>query len=426
MWSRRTSCARSAKTWIWHSHAESGALVTELPDELAETSRPRLAGVARHRHHPSEPLDEQLDQEGREAAIVPPPERRNRRPLRVALALAGIGAFVWTLYSADLDGATALLAGLGPLALLALIPQALWTVVHAAGWRRLLLSLGHRPKLSDTTTVFFGTEAVLFSLPGGAAIAESLSVFLLRGRLGIPVADGLSSIANKKALVVLTNALYVALAVILAHAAITGASERLVGNATLVWALVGSALFLAALAAGMLASLSSGSLAAKVRGWLRVVPLRRLQSWLDERAVAMRHADDRLAAPSRDRRAMIVAGAWFMAHWLLETTETFLLLRLLGAPVSVTDALAIEVMGSLVRSAAVMMPAGIGVQDASYVAMLGAFGLGGAPALGAAFVLLKRAKEVLWIAVGYGVLATWRKKPRAAAPTSSPESPATA
>jgi uncharacterized membrane protein YbhN (UPF0104 family) len=47
-----------------------------------------------------------------------------------------------------------------------------------------------------------------------------------------------------------------------------------------------------------------------------------------------------------------------------------------------------------------MIPAGIGVQDAGYVAFFGAFGVPDAATLGVAFVIVKRAKELLWIAVG--------------------------
>lgn len=354
-----------------------------------------------------------------------PGRERSPRRARWIFVLAGVGALSWTLASTDLSGAVALLVGLGPLALLALVPQGLWTIAHAEGWRRLLGTLGHRPRLREMATLFFGTEAVLFSVPAGAAVAESLSVVLLRRRLSVPVADGVSSVAAKKTLVVLTNAIYVATALVLGLGAITAASEHLVGNHTFVWGLGGAVVLLAALAATMMASLSSGALAARLRALLNLIPLRRLQSWLDARAGSTRHADDRLAAPFRSSRAMVLAGGWFMAHWLLEATETFLLLRLLGAPVSVTDALAIEVVGSLVRSAAVMMPAGIGVQDASYVAMLGAFGLPGASALGAAFVLLKRAKELVWIAFGYGVLALWGRRPEPA-PSPSPDTPLTA
>jgi uncharacterized membrane protein YbhN (UPF0104 family) len=50
------------------------------------------------------------------------------------------------------------------------------------------------------------------------------------------------------------------------------------------------------------------------------------------------------------------------------------------------------------------VPAGLGVQDLGYVAFLHASGVPEAAALGAAFVVLKRAKELAWVAAGWTIL----------------------
>jgi uncharacterized membrane protein YbhN (UPF0104 family) len=49
-------------------------------------------------------------------------------------------------------------------------------------------------------------------------------------------------------------------------------------------------------------------------------------------------------------------------------------------------------------------PGGLGVQDLGYMAFLSALGIPEAPAVSAAFVVLKRSKEILWIGVGYALL----------------------
>jgi glycosyltransferase 2 family protein len=71
---------------------------------------------------------------------------------------------------------------------------------------------------------------------------------------------------------------------------------------------------------------------------------------------------------------------------------------------------------ALVRAAAFMVPAGLGVQDAGYVAFLGAFGVPEAATAGAAFVLIKRAKEIVWTALGYLILLLGRGARGAPAP----------
>ena len=56
-------------------------------------------------------------------------------------------------------------------------------------------------------------------------------------------------------------------------------------------------------------------------------------------------------------------------------------------------------------------PAGIGVQDVSYLAVLQAYGVPDAASLGPAFIVLKRMKEAAWVAIGFVMLA--RSGPRA-------------
>jgi uncharacterized membrane protein YbhN (UPF0104 family) len=52
-----------------------------------------------------------------------------------------------------------------------------------------------------------------------------------------------------------------------------------------------------------------------------------------------------------------------------------------------------------------MVPAGLGIQDASYVAFLRALHVPDALNVAAAFLLLKRSKEIFWAICGYVVLA---------------------
>jgi hypothetical protein len=61
----------------------------------------------------------------------------------------------------------------------------------------------------------------------------------------------------------------------------------------------------------------------------------------------------------------------------------------------------------MVRSVAVLAPSGLGVVDLGYATVLRA--LGGEPGAVAAFVLLRRAKEAVWVAAGYAILAAERK-----------------
>ena len=74
----------------------------------------------------------------------------------------------------------------------------------------------------------------------------------------------------------------------------------------------------------------------------------------------------------------------------------------------------------LVRGLAVPVPAGIGVQDAGYVLSLRALGVADATTVGAAFVVMKRGRDLFWIVVGFATLALGgRGEPDAAGSAAS-------
>ncbi len=64
----------------------------------------------------------------------------------------------------------------------------------------------------------------------------------------------------------------------------------------------------------------------------------------------------------------------------------------------------------LVRSMAVPVPAGLGILDAGYVLSLKGLGVADATTVGAAFVLLKRGKDLFWIAIGLLLLSLGRDR----------------
>ncbi len=72
----------------------------------------------------------------------------------------------------------------------------------------------------------------------------------------------------------------------------------------------------------------------------------------------------------------------------------------------------------LLRSAAVPVPAGIGVQDLGYLLFLKALGVPDWKTAGTAFVVLKRGKDLVWVLAGFALLALgrWRRGQQAKGP----------
>jgi uncharacterized membrane protein YbhN (UPF0104 family) len=337
-----------------------------------------------------------------EAAAPPPAEQGRRRTwLRAGAAVAGVALFVWTMR--DLDGARlhVLLRAVGLAGLLLLLPQALGSLLHAAAWRQLLAALGSRVPLFALTRVFLGSEGARMAMPAGAAVGESVAAWQVKARFGVSWTRGLASLAAKKAWVLCTHALCLVLLFVLGGAALDRLAQNLPAGGWLRAILWGMTVALAVSGGLTLALLGSRRAAVAIANLAARLPFERARHWAATRA----RDPEAKAAATIPPLAHASSALLLFGQWLTEFAETWLLLHLLGVPVTVTEALAIELGGSLVRAAAFVVPGGLGVTDASYVGMLGALGIPGATEVGAAFVLLKRAKEVVFIAVGLGALA---------------------
>ena len=114
-------------------------------------------------------------------------------------------------------------------------------------------------------------------------------------------------------------------------------------------------------------------------------------------------------------RRLALPTLLYLIAWTCEAAETSLLLSLLGVKLDIGTFCLIEVCAATMRHVFFVAPAGIGVQDLSYAALLHVFGVPGWLGVAAAFTVLKRSKEVLWSLVGYGLIATMPRWSRASA-----------
>ncbi|WP_437663310.1 lysylphosphatidylglycerol synthase transmembrane domain-containing protein [Sorangium sp. So ce1182] len=336
------------------------------------------------------------------------------------LGVAMAAAAMWsTLRGADFPGVAALIASAGaPMMALALLPNLVARLLQAEASRRVFNNTGSPGRPAPFTrylSLTLATEALNMSVPAGAALSESVTFYLLQRWCGVPGPQGIAGIAARRSLILLANAVYVGIALALGFAHLERASIPLLGAPGLPWLVVLSGLGLLAAALALAGALISGTVASRAFAQLRRLPGRRLRGYVEARAAAFAATDRHAAALGERRGALAAAALLLVGMWLAEGLETLFILRLLEVDVSLAEVLSFEVVLALLRAAAFMVPAGLGVQDAGYVAFLGALGVPGAMTVGAAFVLIKRAKEIVWIALGllvfFGGRAAFRPAP---------------
>lgn len=100
---------------------------------------------------------------------------------------------------------------------------------------------------------------------------------------------------------------------------------------------------------------------------------------------------------------LIASLCWQFLGYLVGSFETWLALRLLGYPIGVGDAIAIEAVTQALRHIIFVVPAGLGVQEGGLVLFGDILGL--PPEVSVALSLVKRMRE---IAFGVPALISWQ------------------
>jgi hypothetical protein len=305
----------------------------------------------------------------------------------------------------DFEQVAALITGLGPAVLLVLVPYFVSVSCDTAAWQRILRSLDYRLRFRRLLAVRLSTEALLMSAPGGGLLSDTVKPFLLRSLEDVPFPITLASVALRKLLLVFAEAIYLSLGLLLGYRAYQLASDRFVPGGALPW-LVGALAALmmigVALTAFLLARAQVSDRFYRLLTGIAPGPVR---GWLAKRREAFTSLDGHLRGAFAKGHSWVLTSTFgFLCMWLVEGFETFLIASMLGVPIDYFQALAIEAMCSLIRAAVFFVPAGLGFQDLSYTAFFAALGVPHPTSTGASFALLKRAKELVWVIVGYLVL----------------------
>ncbi len=112
---------------------------------------------------------------------------------------------------------------------------------------------------------------------------------------------------------------------------------------------------------------------------------------------------ERINAFYRRPGRIAAASLVHLAAWVGSAVWVWLAYHLLGAPVGLGGALAIEGVASGILSVSFLMPAALGVQEAAYVALGSLFGLD--PHLSFGLSLLRRGRD---LAIGIPTLLLWQ------------------
>ncbi len=276
------------------------------------------------------------------------------------------------------------------LAIVLCFPVSLVAVFDTLGWRCAFLR-------EVRFRVLFASRLAgeAFNLTTPAALGgEAVKAWLLRGH--VPLDASLASVIVAKTTITIAQGIFLLLGVVVAWSTILQGSLLFYG---MLWLLaletIGLSLFVLVQTRGML-------------GWAG-----RLLDRLGVGAVRGRstlgRVDDALGqfyrtAPGR----LALSIAFHFGAWLLGSLETWLILRFLGVEVSFATATVIEAFGTAIKVATFLIPASLGALEGGFLATFVALGLSAPAAI--SFSLVRRVREVVWIAIGLVVFALMRPR----------------
>ncbi len=313
------------------------------------------------------------------------------RVLLLMLGLALLGVLVAKNDPAEIFASIGRLSW--RLGILVCFPATLVAVFDTLGWRFAFLRdrVGFRTLLGAR----MAGEAFNLTTPTAALGGEAVKTWLLRGHA--PFDESLLSVIVAKTTILLAQGLFLLIGIVLAWLFVLPDSSLLRG---MVWLLV---VEIVAVGAFVVAQ-NTGMF-----GWGQRL-LQRISVRPSGSGETLRRVDAGLASfYRREPRRLLVSIGFHLVAWLLGSVEAYLTLRFLGIDVSLTTATVIEAFGTAVRFATFMIPASVGVLEGGYAATFSALGLGATA--GVSFGLVRRVREIVWVAAGLLVFAVMRARP---------------
>lgn len=301
---------------------------------------------------------------------------------------AGIAVLIALALHSGIDDVLHAIRSAG-FALLWLVPlHALPLLLDAQAWR---LLLGRSASLAYLWWVATVREAVSRLLPVASIGGEFVGVRLARWKVD---ETGLvcASVIVEVLVTLAVQYVFAALGLVMIVAQ-TGHDGLL--------ATVGAALLLSLpLPVVVFLLLRRGGLFHAIERWSARLPMS--AHWNVER-IGGAQLDAAIDALLREPRLLLRAFVWQFAGYLLGASEVYVALWMLGHPVSIGGAIAVEALTQAARHAAFFVPSGLGVQEAVVVLLARMFGVDEQTALSLA--LVKRMREVLF---GCVALASWQ------------------
>ncbi len=333
------------------------------------------------------------------------------RLIRLLFLALGLAFFPLLIYRLDPGAIGAELARVGIYIPIIILPYFVGFIFDSIGWR---YSFSSPPGVSFNRLfwVRMAGEAMNVVTPAAYLGGEPVKAFLLN-KHKIPLVEGASAVVIAKTAMTVAEAIFVIIG--------AGIALHQVGAGSAVVKGVLLALIALLPLVGLLIFAQRAGLFTRILRTLRKLGLR--GRFLDRAEERVSHLDHNLSRYYRENpRGMVLATFYHLVGWVMGVGEVYLILSLMGIPVDLGMAFAIEALGAIIKGAMFFIPASIGTQEGGNVLIFAAYGLSATTSL--SFSIIRRIREIIYVVIGLYIFSRyeWKKDvPRAETTPASPE-----
>jgi len=122
-------------------------------------------------------------------------------------------------------------------------------------------------------------------------------------------------------------------------------------------------------------------------------------AWIVQKLTHVKNIENRLVKFYTERRMKLLSALILaFSNWLLGVFEIYYTMQFLNFPISIIDAWIMEAVAQLIRAGIFFIPASIGIQEGVFI-IIGST-ITGSPTAGFAVAIVRRVREVTWMAWG--------------------------
>jgi uncharacterized protein (TIRG00374 family) len=274
---------------------------------------------------------------------------------------------------------------------LLLLPYTLVFVLDTLGWKYSFRE--RKTSFKNLLAVRLAGESVNIIIPSASFAGEPVKAYFLK-RHNIPMVDGIASVVISRAIMTITQIIFVMLGVGFMLFKLNISGSRLISSIAIT--LLGIPIIL------FIIFIQKRGLFASLLKLLRIFRIR--LRYIEDREHKLKELDESIFQfYSHNKKSFFISFTFYFLGWIAGMIEVFLILYLLDIPIDLISTYIIESLSTVARGITSFIPGSVGGQEGGIIMIFMSLELSASVAL--TFGILRRLRELIWITAGLFILS---------------------